>query len=759
MASRQAASRRTPRHALHHRPAPLCDGPCHARARTGVRLNRREQSETAPGQRADDGSADVRTVDEALRGCGLQALWLGAEPTFTRRESQEPWWLWVAEGGDKENHARALLRDLASEPALGRSPVLVRSVGRQYPGEERPRWSFGLWHLRDGRAAWQGPVDPWQLSSQRPRRPADGDHQQRIWALAEALATELRSDGSQVLAYAAADGSVRAASARPPIAIDPGNSLLARRSVHGGPLPKTGLCDPAAEAGLLVFEITYDLEDNALSLELPALSGVDAFLGVLAAVECATRLLGEEVLILRGFTPPVDPRCAWLTVTPDPGVIEVNLAPARSLGEFEASMGALHRAATRVGLSAVRYRYNGAVTDSGGGGQITFGGPTPRESPFFQHPELLPGLLRYVNRHPALSYAFAMDCVGSASQGPRPDEGVRERFEELSVALDRIAVRPQLQEPETLWQSLAPLLVDASGNAHRAEINIEKLWNPHLALRGQLGLVELRSLGMEPSAERSTAVAALFALVLARLVKAAYREPLRDWGAALHDRFGLPHQLTADLDEVFADLRAHDLAVPTRLEELLRTPRPALARVELPGACLTVTRGLEFWPLMGDVASQEERSARVVDASTARLQLLVETSDKDAPGAISAAGVAIALRPQPGDRFVAGVRYRCFAPAPGLHPGLEPQDPLVVSWSRGDRHATLTLHEWIPGGGAYPGLPTDAADAAARRAARVVTEVGPGAAPPGLPVAQHLRGEFTVDLRRLAPSAHIGDPS
>lgn len=617
-------------------------------------------------------AAEVRAVDAALRGCGLEALWLGAEPTFTRRESQEPWWLWVAEGGDKEDHARALLRDLASEAALGRSPVIVRSVGRQYPGEERPRWSFGLWHLRDGRAAWQGPVDPWQVSEGRPRRVAADDHQRRRWALAEALAAELAANDAQALAYAPADGSVRVASARSPITIDPGDALLARRSFHGGALPTTGLCDPAAEAGLLVFVITYNAEDDALSLELPALSGVDAFLEVLAAVERATRRVGEDVLILGGFPPPVDPRCAWLTVTPDPGVIEVNLAPARSLSEFEASMRALHRAASRAGLSAVRYRYNGAVTDSGGGGQITFGGPTPRESPFFRHPELLPGLLRYVNRHPALSYAFAMDCVGSASQGPRPDEGVRERFEELSVALDRIAVRPQLQQPETLWQSLAPLLVDASGNAHRAEINIEKLWNPHLTLRGQLGLVELRSLGMEASAERASAVAALFALVLARLVKAPYREPLRDWGASLHDRFGLPQQLAADLDEVLADLRAHDLAVPAQLQELLRAPRPAMARVDLPGACLTVTRGLEFWPLMGDVASQEERSARVVDASTARLQLLVETSDKGTPGTISAAGFAIELQPQPGQRFVAGVRYRCFAPAPGLHPGLDP---------------------------------------------------------------------------------------
>ena len=236
-------------------------------------------------------------------------------------------------------------------------------------------------------------------------------------------------------------------------------------------------------------------------------------------------------------------------MTPDPGVIEVNGAPAPDLETFYREALATYAAAEAGGLSPVRYRFNGQVSDSGGGGQITLGGPSPEASPFFRHPGLLPRLVRYLCNHPALSYAFAGDCVGSASQGPRPDEGARERFEELQVAVDRLEARGAHVTPGELWESLAPLLVDASGNSHRAELNVEKLWNPFLPGRGKLGVVELRALRMAPTAAHLAAVAALFRALAARLQAAPYDEPLADWGAALHDQLALPSRLEADLQE------------------------------------------------------------------------------------------------------------------------------------------------------------------------------------------------------------------
>ena len=550
---------------------------------------------------------ECRAQDDALRRAGLE-IWLGAEPTFTVRTSQEPEWLWRAEGGDKLERAEALLRALVAR--LASSASLVRAEGRTFPGEERPRFGLG--------ARYQ-----------------------------------------------------------------PGRQ---------GEPPRT-------------------LDTGGLSAEpVPA--------------------------------PPLAPGERWVTVTPDPGVVEVNLAPAPDLVSFAHHAEAVYAAAEEAGLSPVRYRWNGHATDSGGGGQLTLGGPSPEESPFFRRPQLLPSLVRYLNHHPALSYAFAPDCVGSAGQGPRPDEGVRELFEELGVALDRLAGRPQLG-PEELWSSLAPLLVDASGNSHRAEINVEKLWNPHLPGRGRMGVVEFRALRMPPSPQRLVALGALFRAVAARLAREAYEEPLVDWGPELHDRASLPFYLEQDLLEVLEDLEHHGLGLGGRTKVTLLAPAPETARVELAGATLAIRPAADFWPLVGDVASQERSMARIVDASSERVELLV-TAPGQPPGRIAAQGIEVPLEPGGGATHLAAVRYRAFAPRPGLHPGLGPHDPLVLEWERRGEALRIELHGWKPGGGGYEGLPADPAEAELRRRERVVVRPGRSR-----PARRAPSGRLTLDLRRL----------
>jgi uncharacterized protein (DUF2126 family) len=527
------------------------------------------------------GEIDAHDKAVAAAAPGVD-LWIGAEPTFTCRESQEPEWLWIAEGGDKKERARALLAHLA--PHLHSETAIEEIVGRHFPDEPAPRFAWA--------ARWPGATGP-------------------------------------------------------------------------------------------------------------------------------------------------------LTVTPDPGVVEVNLAPAPDLATYARWAGAVHDAATATGLSPLRYRYSGEVVDSGGGGQLTFGGPTAETSPFFRRPWLLSGLLRYLNRHPSLSYWFASECVGSSSQGPRPDEGVRERFEELEVAL--AALERTEPTPELIWGSLAPLLVDASGNAHRAEVNIEKLWNPHLPERGMLGLVELRSLRMESSAARMTAVAALFRALLARLCAARYREPLIEWGGALHDRFALPHFLVEDLSAVLADLDRHGVGLGPELSALVREPIEPVAELELGGSRRVIRRALEFWTLVGDVASQERQGARLVDASNARHEIVVTGP----PGRIGAAGVELPLHPAGAGSQVAAIRHRAFVPRPGLHPSLEAQDPLVLAWEVDGRAVSVALHGWIPAGGVYPGLPADADEARRRRRERVVVSSVPA------PVALRPRPmspTLTVDLRALLES-------
>jgi uncharacterized protein (DUF2126 family) len=354
--------------------------------------------------------------------------------------------------------------------------------------------------------------------------------------------------------------------------------------------------------------------------------------------------------------------------------------------------------------------------------------------------------VRYLSHHPSLSYAFAGDCVGSASQGPRPDEGVRERWEELQVAVDRLEARGAHVTPQELWESLAPLLVDASGNSHRAELNVEKLWNPYLPGRGQLGLVELRALRMPPSARHLAAVAALFRGVAARLCLTRYEEPLADWSGALHDQLALPHFLAQDLGAVLDDLAGCGLGLGPGTAALLQERPEPLAEVTLGAATLAVTPAVEFWPLLGDVASQERAPARLVDASCERVEVTVRHPRGQDPGRLGAAGWEVPLHPADDGRcHVAAVRLRAYAPRPGLHPGLPVLDPLVLSWEREGHRRSIELHGWLPGGGSYPGLPADEAEARRRRRERVrITEPGPLSLlrPPG-------SGGHTLDLRRL----------
>jgi len=432
----------------------------------------------------------------------------------------------------------------------------------------------------------------------------------------------------------------------------------------------------------------------------------------------------------------------WLSVTPDPGVVEVNLAPAPDLVTFVQHAEAVYAAAEEVGLSPERFRWNGHATDSGGGGQITLGGPAPEQSPFFLRPQLLPSLVRYLNHHPSLSYAFAPDCVGSAGQGPRADEGVRELFEELGVALDRLAGRAQLG-PDELWSSLAPLLVDASGNSHRAEVNVEKLWNPRLPDRGKMGVVELRALRMPQTPQRLVALGALFRGIAARLALDPYEEPLVDWGPELHDRVSLPFYLEQDFRDVLSDLEGQGFGLGGRLRACLLDPPPEIARVDLAGATLSIRPAVDFWPLVGDVASQERATARIVDASAERIELRV-TSPGQPPGRLAAQGLEVPLELGSGATHVAAVRYRAFAPRPGLHPGLGPHDPLVLEWERRGEAVRIELHGWKPGGGAYENLPADAAEAERRRRERVVVRPGRFRSARRAP-----SGRLTLDLRRL----------
>lgn len=439
----------------------------------------------------------------------------------------------------------------------------------------------------------------------------------------------------------------------------------------------------------------------------------------------------------------------WLTVTPDPGVVEVNLAPASSTVALADQAYAVWLAAASAGLSPTRARWNGDVADSGGGGQITLGGTRPQSSPFVRYPHVLPALIRYLNNHPALSYWFANECVGAASQGPRPDEGTRERYDELELTLshlEALADRGALP-PETLWQALGPLLVDASGNTHRAELNVEKLWNPHIAplgtRHGKMGVVELRAIRMPERPSMLCALAVLFRSIVARLVVSHYREPLIDWHDELHDRFALPAALARDLRMVLGDLDAHGLGVPPELRSELDAFRAPGIVCRLGDATLTLRPALEFWPLVGDVASQERSGARIVDASTQRWEISIEGHG---PDRVLVAGKWAQLRSLGDGLRAIGVRRRVYTPSPGFHPGLPASDPLTVAWSWAGRAQEVQLWAWRPDGGPYSALPATDDEALARRRERIVVTTRDGDLEAS---GRWIESRpFTIDLRR-----------
>ncbi len=450
--------------------------------------------------------------------------------------------------------------------------------------------------------------------------------------------------------------------------------------------------------------------------------------------------------------PPVDlGGDHWLTVTPDPGVVEINMAPCATSSAFYAQAQTVWTAAVAAGLAPIRHRFNGDVADSGGGGQLTLGGARPEASPFVRYPHVLPALIRYLNNHPSLSYWFASECVGSASQGPRPDEGARERWDELGVTLgwlEQLADRGTLV-PDQLWHALAPLLVDGSGNSHRAELNVEKLWNPHMTVHGprhgRMGVVELRAIRMP---ERPGMLAALVAggrWLVARLAVSHYREPLVDWHDELHDRFALPAALQRDLRIVLGDLDEHGLGLPAQLRRELEAWRAPGITCHLGDATLELRPALEFWPLVGDVASQEHQAARLVDASSQRWERSIDGAGPDR--VMVAAGKWVQLRALGdglrADRGCGGAVFSTIAgPAPRA-----PRDRSAVDreWSWSGRMQRIALWAWRPGGGPYPGLPTDDHDAHERRQERIEIATRDGDLI-GAAYRREVR-PFTIDLR------------
>lgn len=458
-----------------------------------------------------------------------------------------------------------------------------------------------------------------------------------------------------------------------------------------------------------------------LHIFMPPLYSLDNYVELVAAVEQTAKHLDVPV-VLEGYEPPRDHRMQKLLVTPDPGVIEVNIHPSGSWRELIENTVELYDAAREARLGTEKFMLDGRHTGTGGGNHITIGGSSPANSPMLRRPDLLRSFVTFWQHHPSLSYVFSGAFIGPTSQAPRPDEGRDEMLYEMETAFQQMP-DGLVDQPWLIDRLMRNLLIDITGNTHRAEFCIDKLYSPDSST-GRLGLLEFRGFEMPPHSRMALVQALLIRCLVARFWKEPYKKPLVRWGTRLHDQFMLPHYLWRDMQEVVQDLRDHGL--PFEADWLLPFEEfrfPHYGRTRIDDIEIELRWAVEPWHVLGE-ESGAFGTARYVDSSVERLQVRI-SGMTDNRHVLSCNGRRVPLTPtgRKGE-FVAGVRYKAWAPPSSLHPTIGVQTPLVFdlidTWN-GRSLGGCSYHVSHPGGRSYDTFPVNAFEAESRRGNRYDT--------------------------------------
>jgi len=619
------------------------------------------------------GAPTAEEIQRRLTDAGIQ-LTLGGEPTLVPLNPEGAEWSVAADGPTKLGYAYALAEELRRRHWPG--STLMLCPGKRYEGEVNPRWALRLlrhvsgrgiapWPTAAGRALQPDAALAWleQLGRQlqlslHPVELADPlDPQRRIWALSlwETETGEL-------------------AAAPWPLAPE-----LRQLSTASGPaglrLPLEHL-PPDRPRQVLTLEL--DPEGWGLFLPPLARQPLEQLLQATAhAAHCPLRGTPLAEPKLSGVL-PLDSDGHWevLGLTADPGVLEVNLPPCRGWQPYQEWLELLETAGAAAGLRSWKQGTAGRIEGTGGGNHLLWGGPSLEENPFFRRPAWLVGILRYWQHHPCLAYLFTGNCVGPASQAPRPDEALGGLFD-LELAY-RLLERLEHNAPEAdhrglIGETLRHLHADRSGNNHRSEISVDKLWNPGVPA-GCLGLIEFRAVESMPHASWMGAVALLWSALAAMLLDPARRPlALRAWGRDLHERALLPTALAADLQAVLAELEQAGLPLdPAPFEAIWNWRFPQLLHWKQGEATLELRDALEPWPLICDVPREGGFTSRFVDASLRRIELIAS------PELQARYSLWLNGRPLPWPEGALAVRYRQHRLYPCLHAGIAPHLPLQL---------------------------------------------------------------------------------